>query len=237
MRKIFAISVWGDQLKYVVGAYKQMYLAKYYYPDFERWLFTDEPARYKIDATVIKMPKNTDGQFWRFFAAMENAFILIRDADSRITFREVAAVTEFSLSAKKYHIIRDHPYYAIDITPIFAGNMAIKGSYDNKFIYSLINAMNTPYVYENEQKWLQSHINVENNEEVFTHSMNEGWFGSSRKSLANPYEFVGNGFDENDFPIYKNNVSGNESPFFSEKERLQLPENTKFSQYPDVKVQ
>jgi hypothetical protein len=38
--------------------------------------------------------------------------------------------------------------------------------------------------------------------DVLIHSMNEGWFGETRKHLVNPYAFCGNGYDENDMPLY-----------------------------------
>jgi hypothetical protein len=34
------------------------------------------------------------------------------------------------------------------------------------------------------------------------HCMNDGWFGETRKQLVNSYDFCGNGYDENDMPMY-----------------------------------
>ncbi|NDD73049.1 MAG: hypothetical protein EBZ52_07745 [Actinobacteria bacterium] len=64
MNKILAISVFGNNPRYVIGVYKQVHLAKYFFPEFERMIFVDKPQLYKLDATVIKMPAATDGQFW-----------------------------------------------------------------------------------------------------------------------------------------------------------------------------
>ena len=34
------------------------------------------------------------------------------------------------------------------------------------------------------------------------HSMKEGWFAQSRNKLINSYDFCGNGYNENDMPMY-----------------------------------
>jgi hypothetical protein len=32
--------------------------------------------------------------------------------------------------------------------------------------------------------------------------MHDGWFKETRQQLVNPYDFCGNGYDENDMPMY-----------------------------------
>jgi hypothetical protein len=44
---------------------------------------------------------------------------------------------------------------------------------------------------------------------MLIHSMHEGWFGETRKKLINPYDFCGNGYDENDMPLYAPTLAEN----------------------------
>ena len=37
---------------------------------------------------------------------------------------------------------------------------------------------------------------------MLVHSMHEGWFKETREKLVNPFSFCGNGYDENDMPLY-----------------------------------
>ena len=41
--------------------------------------------------------------------------LLVRDLDSNISPREVAAVQEFLQSSKEFHVMRDHPYHGVAI--------------------------------------------------------------------------------------------------------------------------
>ncbi|HKI16444.1 MAG TPA: hypothetical protein VKA15_01110, partial [Isosphaeraceae bacterium] len=56
---------------------------------------------------------------WRLAAADEPGFArwMIRDADSRLTYRERRAVDEWLVSGKPFHVMRDHPYH---MRPIMA---------------------------------------------------------------------------------------------------------------------
>lgn len=68
-------------------------------------------------------PRN--GMFWRFLVIFEDAAerILIRDCDSDILERDVAAVRAWELSEKSFHIMRDHPLHA---APIMGGMWGAK---------------------------------------------------------------------------------------------------------------
>jgi hypothetical protein len=37
--------------------------------------------------------------------------------------------------------------------------------------------------------------------------MHEGWFGETRKKLKNKYSFCGNGYYENDMPVYPDSLA------------------------------
>lgn len=226
MRKIFAISVFGKDPRYVIGAYKQVHLAKYFYPDFERWLFVDDPSLYKLDATIVGMPGG-DGQFWRFLAGSSDAAVIFRDADSRVTIREAGAVEEWIQSGRSLHLIRDHDRHSPDISKIFAGNFGFRGPWPIDVLAAMFTAMSGSYRYGRDQDFLRDYVYPLYEHDSLTH-WQDGWFGESRKKMANPYEFVGQGWDENDLPLYP---PSNEN--FDKHDRFALHESARFSQYPE----
>ena len=69
---------------------------------------------------VRHLPSHTDiakvfAMIWRFFPTLDPQvdMYMVRDLDSRISEREVAAVTEWIQSGKSVHSMRDHPdHYA-----------------------------------------------------------------------------------------------------------------------------
>jgi len=226
VRKIFAISVFGNNPRYVIGAYKQVHLAKYFYPDFERVLFVDNPSLYKLDATVVPMASG-DGQFWRFLAGATDAAVIFRDADSRTTIREIGAVEEWLQSGKTLHMIRDHDRHTPDVAKIFAGNFGFRGPWPIQVLAPMVEAMNGPSRYGRDQDFLRDYVYPLYEHDSLTH-WTDGWFGETRATLSNPYEFVGQGWDENDLPLYP---PSNEN--FDKHDRFALPDSAKFSQYPE----
>ena len=74
--------------------------------------------------------------------------VLVRDLDSNISPREVAAVQEFLQSPKEFHIMRDHPHHG---TPILAGMWGIKlenPEVRKKFSQSIVKITKDPGTYE-----------------------------------------------------------------------------------------
>jgi len=59
------------------------------------------------------------GLFWRFLAVDDADVMICRDADSRISIRELHAVEEWLKSDKYFHIMRDHPQH----TSLIMGGM------------------------------------------------------------------------------------------------------------------
>jgi len=80
-------------------------------PNVELMLFNIEKIR---DRWLWPAPLITFNVYpaWRFFAAEDLAhwdYMMFRDAQSRITDREQAAVQEWLLSNNDFHVMRDHP--------------------------------------------------------------------------------------------------------------------------------
>ena len=210
MKKILSMCAFGNDLRYVIGAHKQALLAKKYYPDFEVWLYTDQPGIYQIEGKIIGMPANTDGALWRFFPFFrgEDTIVLCRDADSRITEREFVAVQEWLVSDAKMHTIRDHEWhFQLETNPILASGFGLKGCWpESVFEIFLKETMFSQFRYGRDEEFLCKYIWPQYKNNILIHSMQAaGWFAETRKDLLNPYEFCLNGWDQHDLPLYAPN--------------------------------
>ena len=128
-----AFSLFNTPAKYSWGLLDNISLAKIHYPGW-RVVVHVERGHYAIPrilaagAEVIEhsKPVGLDGTFWRFETLADPRFerTLIRDADSRISDREAAAVREWIAAGTPLHIIRDAPsHYA---RPILGGMFGMK---------------------------------------------------------------------------------------------------------------
>jgi hypothetical protein len=124
MTKIISYSLWGNDTRYTLGAIRNAELAKEIYPDWDVHIYISDHVEKEIqnkltdlDCTLIKFSEAGDwtGMFWRFFAADSQDVMISRDVDSRLSYREKAAVDEWLDSNKDFHIMRDHPYHATAI--------------------------------------------------------------------------------------------------------------------------
>jgi hypothetical protein len=147
MTKVIAFSLWGKNPKYTIGAIRNAELAKEIYPKWKVWVYVSEDVPKKIldelislDCYVLNMGEgNWNGMFWRFKPAANSDITMIsRDTDSRLSYREKAAVDEWLDSDKDFHIMRDHPYHATEIlggmwgarNGILSGIQEMMASYD-----------------------------------------------------------------------------------------------------------
>tara|TARA_R110002074_G_scaffold127756_4_gene267517 strand:- start:2721 stop:3401 length:681 start_codon:yes stop_codon:yes gene_type:complete len=134
--KVIAFSLWGDNTRYTLGALQNASLAKMVYPDWVcRFYIGKSTPRIIVDmleefdnVQVIRMPEEGDwtGMFWRFLAASDPhvEVMLSRDCDSRLWFREKAAVEEWLESDKDFHIMRDNHQHG---TEILGGMWGVRG--------------------------------------------------------------------------------------------------------------
>lgn len=159
MKKIISYSLFGDDLKYYVGAEKNLELNKQLLPEWETRIYYRQDnikngyidklqnlGGKLIEVSDIKIghrPSTDFPYFWRFLAFMENAITLSRDLDSRVSVREAEYINQWLSSENTYFIIRDHPWHS----PVPSGLFGIKGR-----INSFINHMND-YIQTNELVW------------------------------------------------------------------------------------
>jgi hypothetical protein len=131
-----SFSLYGDSPKYIEGAIRNATQVRGAYPGFVALFFVDQDisdgvvhrleeegarvARFRAASSVENMMQRVFA-----FDAPEAGVVLFRDADSRITAREVAAVSEWSNSPYGVHSMRDFPY---QFDPLGGGMWGIKKS-------------------------------------------------------------------------------------------------------------
>lgn len=204
VNKIISMSVWGNDPRYIIGARRQVELAKEFYPDWRVRIYIDDKTKLEnLDADLIEVTDGSYGMYWRFEPMFEdeNNIVMIRDSDSRITVREQMAVNEWLESNKKFHTFKDHDaHYQFKI---IGCAFAFKGKFSEEVHNKMKNYIKDMGVYVGDQIFLQDVIwpLVEN--DTMIHSMkDDGWFKETRKKLKNKFSFCGNGYNEKDLPLY-----------------------------------
>jgi len=166
--KVFTFSLWGKDKKYTIGACKNAHNIN------SNKLLTDYTAIFYVydsvpldiikylenqNAIVINRPGkgNWTGMFDRFYMASDSTVSILysRDCDSRISNREIAAITEFEQSNKSFHIIRDHPWHT---TEILGGMWGIKNDGLIKDWKQLIDSFNKENRWQTDQDFLKEVI-------------------------------------------------------------------------------
>jgi len=127
MKRVISFSLWGDNPKYCVGAVKNAELASVHYPDWicRFHIGTSTPTKYVeklkgmegVEVVLREHHGDWASTLWRFDDVMDDSIeiVISRDTDSRLNQRERLAVDEWIESGKSFHIMRDHPYHAIEI--------------------------------------------------------------------------------------------------------------------------
>ncbi|WP_316838058.1 hypothetical protein [Pedobacter nutrimenti] len=128
MKKIISFSLWGENPMYWVGALKNIQLAEVLYPDWVCRFYVDARSSTALiksidqaNCEMILMEPSEEfaGLFWRFYAAEDADVMICRDADSRLSKREVDAVKEWLDTDHHFHVMRDHPQH----TALIMGGM------------------------------------------------------------------------------------------------------------------
>ena len=141
-KKVISFSLWGNNPLYTVGAIKNADLAPQIYPGWICRFYTDATVPSEVIKNlagrdyveIVSIEKPSDGflgSFWRFLAINDPdvEITIIRDADSRLNWREKAAVDEWLASNLPFHIMRDHPWHKNEI---MAGMWGVKGNLEIK---------------------------------------------------------------------------------------------------------
>ena len=118
---LFSYSLYGDNLKYTVGAIKNAIIAEHMFPDFVVRFYLGRSVPYWVTSTLALMPnvemvivdgpENATAMYWRFFAFGDDSYerVVIKDADARLGWRDRVAHDEWVRSDLDFHIVKDHP--------------------------------------------------------------------------------------------------------------------------------
>jgi hypothetical protein len=128
MKRIIAMSLYGNNPRYTLGAIENAKLKNTIYPEWVLRFYVGP----EVDKAIVKQlndlgsetqiietyvttgQPNTnsalEGTIWRFLPISEpnTEYFISRDADSRLNVRERAAVDAWIASGKKAHVMRDH---------------------------------------------------------------------------------------------------------------------------------
>lgn len=211
MTKIIAFSLWGNNPKYVVGAIKNAQLAQSIYPGWTCRFYIGNDVSDNNKAKILDFSNSEivemgdtgwNGLFWRFFAADSDNIVISRDTDSRLNYREKAAVDEWLSSDADFHIMRDHPYHATAILGGMWGcrNSVLKGICQ---IISDYDKRDYNNKYQVDQNFLREIVYPIVRDRSITHDefFTNLPFPNNATKRTSTY-FVGQVYDENDKPIF-----------------------------------
>ena len=137
---VISFSLWGDRPIFIDGARINVFLAREVYPGWKVRIYcaSDMPSELiaelrDMGADCVMMDRRTpwDGLFWRFLAAADPDVdvMLSRDTDSRLNWREQAAVHEWLESSEPLHIMRDNVRHH---AAILGGMWGVRGGFLRK---------------------------------------------------------------------------------------------------------
>jgi hypothetical protein len=148
----------------------------------------------KLGVDLVRVePDGTYGTFWRFRPLFEShERVLIRDVDSRITWRDVRCVNEWIESGKKFLVIRDHDEHYK--TEIMAGMFGISGGplpKSNMMQYAVLHEYTSDQEFLRRELWDTMKLDVHECGFHETQWMKDSW---------TEHGFMGLGFDEHEKP-------------------------------------
>jgi len=211
MKKLISFTLFGNDPKYNVGAVKNIEQFNQMLPDWEVVIYYHKDNINNevlidlknrnvnlIDVSDFNLTKksvNEYSYFWRFFAFFNSDYyVIVRDLDSRPSYREVTYINNWVKSCKDFFIIRDHPWHS----PIPAGLLGMKKNGD-RFKNHLINYIdNNNIVWGSDQYILEDFFKQISNDEIFYCGFNDNlnYIKRDDKNF-----FIGMQLDENDEPI------------------------------------
>ena len=119
LKKYIVFQIWGDNPLFLIGLIENIKLSPQIYPQWKvRIYYNNVPKHWllrikQFPVELVKEMYNDKIQFqiWRILPLFDKGVdvFICRDADSRINYREKAAVDDWLESDKPLHIMRDHP--------------------------------------------------------------------------------------------------------------------------------
>lgn len=122
--KAISFSLYGNAPRYYVGAIKNAILASRYFPfddgfvvkffvgkSVEPWVISTLKRIKGVQIELMEEPEDNTAKLWRYFAFSDPQFdaVICRDTDARLSYRDRMAHSDWLLSGREFHIIKDHP--------------------------------------------------------------------------------------------------------------------------------
>ena len=221
MKKIISFCLYGSQSMYIYGAVKNAKIIRERLPDFTARFYYDNSVPLFIIQTLLKAKAELVAVDWNVknnhlmmsrFTACDDAdveYAFIRDADSRITERDIS--TMYSFIEQKYcymQSIHDHPYHNLCLC---GGLIAFRKGYD-KYLGSTMTEIVKQHMFDypnsknSDQLLLKDFVYgkirpilfVQQDYEFFYHGLKSYPISHKRQS----YEFIGDVYNEIDEQLY-----------------------------------
>lgn len=210
MANIISVSLWGDSPIYCLGAIKNAQLVHKMLPKWIYRVFYDSsvPKVYldRLSAipsvSLVEVTQDAgNGMFWRFYSAFQSEcdIVLSRDTDSRLSQREVLCIYQFLDSDKTFSVIKDHfRHYE---WPMLGGMWGVKGQLPRGLLEPMIHYSKISK-YGADQSFLRDHVwPIASNSCMIHGFVDNSWMMNTRQ----PLDFIGQGYDEFDNPLYDSN--------------------------------
>jgi len=209
MLNIISFSLWGSGKKYRLGAIENCRLAPIIYPGWKVRIYVDSSVDQNFCRTlqnhgaevclVQNIKGSYHGMYWRFLVNDDPSVdrYIIRDLDSRLNWREQAAVEAWISSGLGFHIMRDHKNHEYPIQGgMWGGKTKIIPSINN-----LIQQWNKYDSYMCDQHFLAKMVYpiIRDNATVHDEYYEKKPFPPHR-TIDNGGWFVGQVYDENGIP-------------------------------------
>lgn len=219
MNQVISYSLYGNEMRFLVGAIKNAELAQRFFPGFTvryyygksvpRWVLSTLNIFPHVELIKVEDDENSIARTWRFMACLDTDVdvVLSRDVDARLSLREAEAHQEFLDSKFNFHIIRDHP--AGHNYTISAGMFAMKTQAYGNLMHKMLLDHNFTDEYMADQKFLMGSIypNVMNDCLIHDEYYNIRAEGLSEKRIIQRKRLstmchIGAALDENDVYVY-----------------------------------
>ena len=214
MKQAIAFSLYGSDLRYSVGAIKNAIIAEQILDDeYELVFFVGQSVPSWVVSTLrlfpnvqiiqTDAPEDHTAKLWRFLACeLDYDIVAFRDADARLSLRELHAHEEFLDSGLDAHIMKDHPIG--HNYPINAGMFTVRSALF-KDIRALMESADISSYYTQDQDFLRNMIYPRIQFSCFIH---DEFYDTDveGKSIRKPYvlepvnevSHIGAALDEND---------------------------------------
>lgn len=177
MSNIISFSLYGNNPLYTLGAIENARLCNIIYPEWEVYIFVHNTVckniikmlnNYNVNIIIIDKIYPVEKEiiakctFWRFLILLKKNinYVIFRDCDSRVNYKERACVDEWINSSKDFHMMYDH----IDHKRIIlAGMWGVKGN----IIKNIKNDMDEYFlIYDKQLKYNRSYDEIFLNDHI-----------------------------------------------------------------------